>query len=551
MSFPIYVLSGSLIAVATAAGVMATRQQRGLAVAVALAGATVLLLVHGPWYFDFYADDALITLRYSQHLADGTGPNWNSEGRVEGYTTFLWMGLHAGLEKLGVDIVNASRALGLAAVVATMLFMSRLWQLWSDDDRKAAVANPAVIAAAIVALVLTDGVAFWSFSGMETTAFMALLTLSAVLFLQEQRAGGPPWSAVAFAATAMTRPEGLVAVAVTAAFLAVQAGFSTERGPALRRLAYWSAVFLALYGSYFVWRYTYYDYLLPNTFYAKVGTTSALYERGLDYLWTYGLRYQLIPLLGGMAVLLANPRLRGDAAYLLLLVGAMLTAIVIEGGDDFPHGRLIVPVLPLMYVGGLAGLATLLQRLSLPSLQSAAFAVAVLTLGAMSLFRGSLDLAAPIAQERRALQERELLADWLSENTPPEYTIGAFAVGAIGYYSDRDVLDLLGLNDVVIAHSDVPNFGTGLAGHEKYNIDYVLDEVRPEIIVTNDAQPGPLTTEAFRALAIVPSPVEARNALFRDLRFWQQYEVRPIEIDGLWFNLLQRKDTLSAAVGRR
>ncbi len=556
MSFPIYVLSGALITAATAAGVIAARRQRGLAVAVALAGATILLLVHGPWYFDFYADDALITLRYSQHLADGAGPNWNSEGRVEGYTTFLWMGLHAGLDKIGIDIVEASRALGLAAVVATMLFMARLWQRWSNDDRKAAIANPMVIAAAMMALVLTDGVAFWGFSGMETTAFMALLTLSAVLFLQEQRTvrrpwGGPPWSAVAFAATAMTRPEGLVAVAVTAGFLAVQAGFATDRRQALRRLAFWSAVFIALYGSYFVWRYTYYDYLLPNTFYAKVESTSALYERGLDYLWTYGLRYQLIPLLGGMAVLLANPRLRGDAAYLLLLAGAMLAAVVIEGGEDFPHGRLIVPILPLIYVAGFAGLATLLRRLSLPSLQSAALAAAVLTLGAMSLFRGSLDLAAPIAQERRALQERELLATWLSENTPPDYTIAAFAVGAIGFYSDRDVLDLLGLNDVVIAHSDVPNFGTGIAGHEKYNVDYVLDDVRPEIIVTNDAQPGPLTTQAFRALALVPSPVEARNALLTDPRLWQQYAVRPVEIDGLWFNLLQRKDTLSAAVERR
>ncbi len=97
----------------------------------------------------------------------------------------------------------------------------------------------------------------------------------------------------------------------------------------------------------------------------------------------------------------------------------------------------------------------------------------------------------------------------------------------------------------------MPGFGTGIAGHERYNVDYILDEVRPEIIVTNDAQPGPLTTEAFRALASVQSPVEARNALLTDPRLWQQYEVRSIEIDGLWFNLLQRKDTLSAAVGRR
>ncbi len=63
-------------------------------------------------------------------------------------------------------------------------------------------------------------------------------------------------------------------------------------------------------------------------------------------------------------------------------------------------------------------------------------------------------------------------------------------------------------------------------------------------------QPGPLTTEAFRALAVVPSPVVARNVLFADPRFWAQYAVRPIEIDGLWFNVLQRKDTLESFVER-
>ncbi len=63
---------------ATVVGVLVTRQQRHLSAIIAMIGATALLLVHGPAYFDFYADDALITLRYSEHLADGIGPNWNS-----------------------------------------------------------------------------------------------------------------------------------------------------------------------------------------------------------------------------------------------------------------------------------------------------------------------------------------------------------------------------------------------------------------------------------------------------------------------------------------
>ncbi len=550
MSFPIYVLTSSLLAIATAGGVLLARQQRLLAAAIALLGATAILLIHGPFYFDFYADDALITLRYSQHLADGQGPNWNSDGRVEGYTTFLWMGIHAGIAKIGFDLFEMSRVLGLAAVVGTMLIMYRIWSMWSDDEPAGQFASPLVIAAAVIVLALTDGVAFWGFSGMETTAFMALLTLSAFLFLREQRGGGMPWSAVALAATAMTRPEGLIAIAVSGAFLVVRAGFASDRRDALLRLASWSAVLLALYGSYFAWRYTYYDQLLPNTFYAKVEPTSALYERGLAYVWTYAFRYQLLALLGGVAVLLTNVRLRSDASYILVLAAAMLAGVVVEGGDDFPHGRMIIPILPLVYLAGLAGLATLLSRVSMPAIQSGAIAAAVLTLGAVSLYHASLELSWPVEHERQAFQDRVVLAKWMSENTPPDYTIAAFAVGAIGYYGERDVLDLLGLNDVVIAHSDVPDFGAGLAGHEKYNIDYVLDDVQPEIIITDDAQPGPLTTEAFRAVASVWSIVEARNALFADPRLWQLYAVRSVKIDGLWFNFLQRKDTLSALIER-
>ena len=85
MSFPLYVFTGSLIVAATVAGVLVTRQQRHLAAIIGIVGATALLLVHGPAYFDFYADDALITLRYSQHLADAAGHAVPQRSPVTGF----------------------------------------------------------------------------------------------------------------------------------------------------------------------------------------------------------------------------------------------------------------------------------------------------------------------------------------------------------------------------------------------------------------------------------------------------------------------------------
>ena len=154
-----------------------------------------------------------------------------------------------------------------------------------------------------------------------------------------------------------------------------------------------------------------------------------------------------------------------------------------------------------------------------------------------------------LAGEPEILQERRLLGTWLSDNTPSDYTVAGCAVGALGYYTDRDILDMLGINDVAIAHTDVPDFGRGLAGHEKYNVDYVLFEVRPEIIITSDAAGQPFTEELLRRKFAEGTPVRARDELLTDPRLWVRYQVRSVNIDGRWFNFLQRRDTVAELQG--
>ena len=158
------------------------------------------------------------------------------------------------------------------------------------------------------------------------------------------------------------------------------------------------------------------------------------------------------------------------------------------------------------------------------------------------LLRGSNNPYLP--EERYNAEDRRMLGEWLSEYTPPDYTIAAFAIGTLGYYSDRDMLDLLGLNDVTIGHTDIPNFGSGIAGHEKFNPTYVYEEVRPEIIITGDSSPGPQTLEELqRSQSIAALPAKA--AYFIDPRVWELYDVRSVLIEGRWFNFLQRGDTIA------
>jgi hypothetical protein len=542
MPFPIFVLLASGIAASTMAAVAFLTRRPWLAALAGITGATALLLVHGALYFDYYADDSYITLRYSKHLAEGLGPNWNSEGHVEGYTTFLWMGLLAGVGKLGFDLVDASRVLGFVALVATFLTVFLVGKLWRNEEPGGWLASPLLPTTAVLALSLHDGVSFWGFSGMETPLFTALLTASAYLYLRERRGGRVPWSAVALGATAMARPEGLLAVAVTGAFVVRDAARDTGLRQALARTLGWGAVFLALYGPYFVWRYDYYGYLFPNTYYAKVGLTSASLDRGLQYLASTGLQYQLLAMFAGLAVLATHPRLGRDALYVIALAGTMLAGIVVEGGGD-AHGRFVVPLLPLLFLGGLAGFATLLERAGGPTRWAAVLTSLALALGGLSLLPSSNDPL--LAVGGSAVAERGRLGAWFNEHTPLHYTIADFQIGAIAYYaSDRDFLDLLGLNDVVIAHTEIPDMGRGIAGHEKYNVDYVLERVRPEIIVLGQVHERPFTAEELQPYIRASLLTRASAAILTDARLWDRYGVRALYLDGYWVHFLQRNDTI-------
>ena len=514
----------------------------------ALTGALALLLFNGIVYHNFVLDDAFITLRYSRHFADGLGPNWNSSGRVEVYTSFLWMALLAGVAKLGFDLVVSVRVLGFLAVAATWIPVYKLWRLWSRETEGSGIGNPVVFAAVVVGLALTGGVGVASSGGLETPLFMALITWSAYLYMAERRGGlrerrsGPvpiPWSALALAATAMTRPEGLIVAGVTGLFVLFDAATMPNRRQAIARAVSWGGVFLAIYGSYFLWRYTYYDYLLPNTFYAKVEPNSVLFERGLAYVYEGGLRLHLLPMFVGTAILLTRPKLRHDAVYLIVLCGTMVTAVVFEGGDFIGRTRFLIPVLPLMFLGGLAGLAMLLKNLAQRPATAALIATVALGLGGLTLLQDAHD--PNLAVVRESHEARQLLGTWISEHTPEDYTIGAFAVGVVGYYSQREFLDLLGINDVVIAHTKVPRFGKGIAGHEKYNVDYMFAE-QPEVIVISDGDPNPV---AEAALVTTNTVIPALNEIYNDPRLLQTYQLRWLFLNGSWFSFLQRHDTVA------
>jgi arabinofuranosyltransferase len=542
MNFPWLVLGALGAAAISGAAARPTRRYAS----AAIAGSAAILLLHSSFYFHYTSDDAYISYRYARNLSDGLGLVWNPGQHVEGYSNFLWVEIIAGLHYLGADIVLSGRWLGFAlAVVAaggTYYVATRL------------VVGAAGRTAGLVAALLlaSSGTwALWASAGLEPPLFAVLLLAAVALHLHEREHPLVPASGAVWALVAVTRPDGLLLVALSGIFklgdaiLRIRAASGVLR-PIAREVAallLWIAAFAAVFAPYFAWRYATYGWLFPNTYYAKVGAGLDQYDRGLRYLASFleesgGWLLLLVPL----AIAFTSIR-RAGALYLFALLAAWMAYIAYIGGDSLLRFRFFAPLMPLFYALVVASLAAMVQGLDANNAlkrwpAQAAVGLVVAAAIVFTLHPSSAD-SSRIVGERRAVADRVEIGRWLHANLPDTTTVAAVPVGAISYESRLAVIDMLGINDEHIAHRDVP-LGEFPAGHEKYDSAYVLDQ-QPDIILLFDGlSASPWTAGDYAGLngAFIPAVVDMLN----NQRLSLEYERRAVQVrEGKWLNVYARR----------
>jgi hypothetical protein len=422
-----------------------TRDLRIARRAIALAG-LALLAVHVWSYSQYLTDDALISLSYARRLLAGQGLTWTDGARVEGYSNLLWVLLVAGLGRLGVDLIVAARVLGCLAMGATVVAASRRGQsLWS-------------IGFATFAIALAGPIALWAVGGMETALVAALLSWSIVL-LDEK----PHVASALLAGLCLTRPDGVL----LAATLCVGA----------RQLRPLILPLLACAGQ-LVFRLVYYGELLPNT--ASKLTLRHLHD-GLVYLEHGAISFLGLILLVALAMTTGWRTLRRPRAMLLLPLVSWTVYVGAVGGDWMPAHRQLVPSLVLLVMLCADGLDGMLARggdwrIRAPLAGAVALAFFGLT---QQLDPFSVDARGDrtVWDCRRAAEE---LRRVYGARDP---LLAVDAAGCLPYWSGMRTLDMLGLNDKVIAHSPVPDPELHApVGHDLGNPAYVLSR-RPDLIV--------------------------------------------------------------------
>lgn len=475
------------------------RTRAVLAASTAIVGAAACAFAATHW--NTLYDDALIYLRYVRNLDHGCGLRFNCDGpRVEGFSSVLYLALLWAGSLVTRQLVTLCQIIDLACLVAAgaLAIATSMALAPRGSARSAAVGLATAAAFALDPFVLLN-----ANIGMETALGAAMVTLVAYAAVEER----PRLLVGAVIAAVLARPE-CILFAVALPLL-----------PRMRRVRYLAPVVgalvllsltrLALFGAW-----------LPNTYYAKSGGTWGHARLGAAYI---ARTIADFPLSWAAPLALAIAARRRACGYLLAVAVAWLAFFLRTGGDLFEYSRLWFPLVPALTALALAGAAELAARIGPRTAIAIPLACGLLAGGRAAIVH---HIPAQGASER--LREWAAVGGYLRAHYPPGTLVATVPIGAIGFYSELPILDLVGLTDPVIAHAgrSVPAaLLTPLwIGHERHDTAYVLAR-KPEVIVTTMHRPRPWTL------------AEAKAGFWADWRLLQEikagrapYHVRDAEI---------------------
>ncbi len=430
-----------------------------------LAAGSYLVWTYSHGLLSFPLDDAWIHQTYARNLAQ-TGQLAYLPGQPSaGSTSPVWSFLLSVGYLLGIDYRLWAYLLGGLALAGTAWLTFRLFQRLSPSRATAALLTGLLCA--------TEWHLVWAaVSGMETMLFTTL-SLALLEYYFSHMAEATDLSAAGPASLrqersvvraigigllsgllTLTRPEGLGLAGLVIGVIAIWPIPRGRRAIRSRLLATGASLvaFGLILAPYMAFNLKTAGSVFPNTFYAK----QAEYQALLQTLPVPARFWRVLSptLVGAQALLLPGfcyaiyrlIRQRRWLAFLPLLWWlAFLSIYALRLPVAYQHGRYAMPTIPLLILYGAWGTAHLLRpRSAHPGLRvlSRAAPLAIALLALLFLGRGALAYFDDVG-----FIEGEMVATayWLNEHTDLSDLIAVHDIGAVGYLTDRPLLDLAGL----------------------------------------------------------------------------------------------------------
>lgn len=517
-----------------------------LVLGTVLLGSWIAWLAHGRSLHGI--DDANIYMIYMRNLAGGHGFVYNVGGeRVEGFTSLLWTLLGAFYSRIWASPELPLLATNIGLVTYTLWRLIRYVDAVVKDERLVTPAGLFVLGL----LLVIPGYFEWTVLSLLETGVWSCLLVLLTLNLMESGAGRSAARenvefGVLLVCLVFCRPEAMVwgALFLAAKFVKlVIAGRSTAG--ALRAVLPCALAFAASVTGLIAWREWYFGWPFPNTYYAKVSSDPLQNAwRGLGYLADC-FRSNPPVLLGVLLAARCLPAIRKEGGWRLHYVYGLSVAVtgltlllpVLTGGDHFAYARFVQPTVPVILMSLLLSLRSLAMKMDY-----AIVVVLVCFAGLIPPDPIPLELwreDSPLAHEwkiARDGRERGERLDRFFDRAARLPSQGVMVAGgqALGYRGLT--LDVLGLNNVRMAHADRVKRASAPKNHASFNKD-VFFEQAPDLFWYAGAFVDDTVSAEGEKLALDPWSQEIFDNVQLDPRFAAAYSGVAISRRDLDFSL--------------
>lgn len=437
-------------------------------------------------------DDANIYFIYMKNIANGYGFVYQKNGEnVEGFTSLLWTLIGSLLffftERIHIPLL----------ILNVFILFYLIGQYRYLLDKISKNSNLYLFSFTLI-LILTPGFLSWNiFSLLETCLWTGLINLIAIDILKTIYLEKKDCTVFIILSVLLifARPEALL---LSFYFLVCKVYFlykNTKNVNIVRTfIALFSPIALATVLLY-VWRYYNFGVLFPNTYYAKVsGSVWEKIDRGFYYNILFFKENPLFTgiLLFSICYFIINlffkkfsfSKIQGQAFLFSTVLFSILIPFLV-GGDHFGLYRFMQPYIPIYIILFILMLDSFKIKTN-HKIFILIFAFILQTFSSYNIFKilYTSDKTFPsriewdIVKSNR-YRAKQLNSFFVSENLP---SIGVLAAGAYAYYYDGRSIDLLGLNNVRMAHA--PKNPKGPKNHASFNKEIFYTQ-QPDIIMAN------------------------------------------------------------------
>ncbi|OGO33531.1 MAG: hypothetical protein A2W35_14515 [Chloroflexi bacterium RBG_16_57_11] len=415
------------------------RQLAFLALVSALSVAGYLLASRLVYRIGFPLDDAWIHHTYARNLALRGEWAFLPGQPSAGSTAPLWSALLAVGHLLHLGPYLWSYALGWATLLAVALVGMYAFRLLCPQMASADLWVG-------LFLVLEWHLVWAAVSGMETL----LMGLLALIVLARLVGGERNWIALGalIGVSVWIRPDGITLIGPALFTLALASGSWKRRTK--------EAVGLLFGMALLVFPYLLFNRILegswwPNTLFAKQAEYAIFRQAAL---WRRFLTEASLPMIGAGVLLLpgfitqsaraVRSRSWGTLAGAIWVIGYLLL-YALRLPVTYQHGRYVMPMMPAFFSWGLAGLIGWVQLRSSSNWKRLLSRVWVLSISLVVILFWGFGARAYAFDVAIIETEMVAAAHWVADNTASDALIAAHDIGALGYFAQRNLLDLAGL----------------------------------------------------------------------------------------------------------